>query len=242
MGKRIDILGRKFGVLTVMALAQSRKTSKGAIIGFWLVRCDCGLEKEMRVGGLMNRGHKICGSQCGLISTRLVSVKCAECMAEYEIQRRSLVASDRRLCTQCLCKRGGAAVKGKPAHNRLPGSEGGFNLLFARYKANAKLRGLSFDLTKEQFRSITKEDCHFCGVAPAGKWAGRKGSPEPYIYNGIDRLSSDIGYITTNVVPCCATCNYMKQGLPVAEFLRKVMSIYEKRCVPPKSVGRIFST
>ncbi len=45
-----------------------------------------------------------------------------------------------------------------------------------------------------------------------------KSKQSEYIYNGIDRTDNDLGYITTNVVPCCATCNYAKKGKTVEEF------------------------
>ena len=45
-----------------------------------------------------------------------------------------------------------------------------------------------------------------------------KGAYGDYIYNGIDRVDSNIGYIFENCVPCCKLCNMAKKEYPVEEF------------------------
>jgi hypothetical protein len=47
--------------------------------------------------------------------------------------------------------------------------------------------------------------------------AFHKKSPN-YIYNGIDRIDSSIGYILSNCRPCCRTCNVAKSDLSETEF------------------------
>ena len=53
-----------------------------------------------------------------------------------------------------------------------------------------------------------------------------KRGPWSYVYNGIDRVDSDGGYVTGNVVPCCWPCNRMKMDMVHADFLRHVGKIY----------------
>ena len=43
-------------------------------------------------------------------------------------------------------------------------------------------------------------------------------------YYSIDNLK---GYVKTNVVPCCVTCNFMKARLGVNEFINQVEMIHE---------------
>jgi hypothetical protein len=47
-----------------------------------------------------------------------------------------------------------------------------------------------------------------------------------FVYNGLDRIDSNLGYVRSNVVPCCAVCNYMKQELSLSEFLDQVAKIH----------------
>lgn len=63
------------------------------------------------------------------------------------------------------------------------------------YKKSAAERNLEFMLSFEEFETLMKAECHYCGVSPA---------------NGIDRYKNDKGYISTNSVPSCTQCNRAK--------------------------------
>lgn len=107
---------------------------------------------------------------------------------------------------------------------------------FNSYKVSAKHRGLDFKLSFLQYHEITQKDCFYCGVPPSNKYELRypKGHPkegdprggDPYIYNGIDRIDSSIGYIMGNVVPCCAQCNRAKGDCSAREFLSWLHKAY----------------
>jgi hypothetical protein len=101
------------------------------------------------------------------------------------------------------------------------------NELIRRYKHNAKKRGHEYCLTKEQFISITKENCYYCGVEPKQKETGSKYRGF-YIYNGIDRLNNEPFYKIENSIPCCKICNFMKSKLQKEEFLNHIKKIYER--------------
>lgn len=80
------------------------------------------------------------------------------------------------------------------------------------YKKKAKERKKDFELTKEQFNEIVKQNCYLCG-----------GNNSKGI--GIDRFDSNIGYILENCKPCCSYCNYMKNNLEYNDFLKQVKNI-----------------
>lgn len=105
-----------------------------------------------------------------------------------------------------------------------------FNKLYARYKLNAEKRNLEFNLNKEDFKILTKDNCYYCNCPPSTimKANGNK-SNRQYIYNGIDRLDSNLGYDIINVVTCCKTCNTMKGTLSKDDFLEKVELIYNQQ-------------
>ena len=43
--------------------------------------------------------------------------------------------------------------------------------------------------------------------------------------NGIDRVNNDLGYIESNIKPCCYTCNIMKSSMSYDNFIKKLYSI-----------------
>ena len=62
--KLIDLVGRRFGRLVVIARGENRGIKPG-----WLCRCDCGTEKELR-GGDLRKGLT---SSCGCLRNERVS-------------------------------------------------------------------------------------------------------------------------------------------------------------------------
>ena len=95
------------------------------------------------------------------------------------------------------------------------------------YKRHAKRRGLEYNLTEKQFKKITKENCFYCGAKP-NNISDRKMNNGEYIFNGIDRLNNNKGYIIDNVVPCCFICNRAKDTHTLQEFKEWVCRIYNK--------------
>jgi 5-methylcytosine-specific restriction endonuclease McrA len=114
------------------------------------------------------------------------------------------------------------------------GSQGLRNVLRV-YRHGANQRGISFNLTPEQFRALTSGDCAYCGAPPRMEaisiWQAQHYTPQftehaQYIYNGVDRVDNSRGYDPENCVPCCKTCNRMKHALGVEEFIEHVKAIY----------------
>lgn len=94
------------------------------------------------------------------------------------------------------------------------------------YSNRAKRDSLTFNLSYDEFKSLTREPCHYCGASPAFVFA-RAVLPIPM--NGIDRMDSAVGYETQNCVSCCRTCNWMKRDTVYDAFLLKVKAIYDHR-------------
>lgn len=111
--------------------------------------------------------------------------------------------------TSCGCFRKEAASirehkKNHPTHGRI----------LAYYKRNAKVRGLEWSLTAEQFDQLITGDCRYCGQEPTEHLlVGKK-----LVFNGIDRVDNAGGYVVENCVPCCATCNRAKLAMSFNEF------------------------
>lgn len=90
---------------------------------------------------------------------------------------------------------------------------------FNQYKFNAKKRMLDFILTKQEFNSITCQNCFYCGAPPKPLGFVRLGYNGAATVNGIDRVNSDLGYLVNNCVASCSDCNYMKMDKTAKEFL-----------------------
>lgn len=105
---------------------------------------------------------------------------------------------------------------------RKKSKQAAFNQTYACYKQGAKTRGHVFHITKEDFLTITQLECFYCGSLPSNQLKARHSQ---YIYNGIDRLNSDIGYIKENIVPCCRECNLMKRTMSYDYFIKKIITI-----------------
>ena len=79
-------------------------------------------------------------------------------------------------------------------------------------KRNRNYEGTT-NLTKEQFETIVKQPCYYCGIMQ------EKG------FNGIDRMDSTKGYEIDNCVSCCTDCNMMKGAVDNITFIQRVEHI-----------------
>lgn len=91
------------------------------------------------------------------------------------------------------------------------------NNLLLRYRRDADKRGYIFDLSRDIFKKVIQEPCTYCGSEPVN---GNK-----FKYSGLDRVDSSLGYVESNIVPCCKKCNKAKRNYSVKDFLSKVKHI-----------------
>ena len=106
----------------------------------------------------------------------------------------------------------------------LPKGESGFRKLFYVYKRQARMRKFNFNLTESEFRELTKINCHYCGAIPSRIFETRNNWGK-YVYNGVDRKNSEIGYNSINCVSCCYTCNRAKSDMSYEEYVAHVKQI-----------------
>ena len=113
----------------------------------------------------------------------------------------------------------------------LGGNKAAKRALKQYYKANAKRRGHIFDLNDDEFYTLVQGNCHYCGIPPNTEQKIYKSKIdkiyESYIYNGIDRINSELGYTMDNCQTCCVHCNRAKQDMTNDEFLKLIKKIYD---------------
>lgn len=103
--------------------------------------------------------------------------------------------------------------------HRLPLGRASLNRFYKNYLKNAKQRGYTFELDIEYFDTLTRQDCYYCGAHP--RYMSRADNGKLDVVddrNGLDRVDNSIGYIDSNVVPCCKTCNYAKRKMSKSDF------------------------
>lgn len=142
--------------------------------------------------------------------------KC-DCGNEKTIQISLLKSGNTKSCG-CYAK----SVRG--ILSRLPDNAGVINHLILQYKRHAKNRNIDFNLSFEQFKNIISQNCEYCGSPPSNNKITKNCSG--FLYSGIDRVNSNIGYNVSNCVPSCKTCNLAKRDLTKEDFLSWISRVF----------------
>ena len=108
---------------------------------------------------------------------------------------------------------------------RLPEGTSSFNKIFYTYKYNAKLRNLPFELKEEEFKTLLRGDCFYCGRKPEQIFRMKYNNGD-FVHNGVDRLDSSKGYTLDNCVSCCTRCNRAKLLETKDNFFAWVRQVY----------------
>ena len=86
---------------------------------------------------------------------------------------------------------------------------------YPAYVKSAQSKSLQFELEEFEYDVISSQECYVCG---------KKNTTTHF--NGLDRIDSNKGYNESNVHPCCANCNYMKNNYTYKDFMDKCIMIY----------------
>jgi hypothetical protein len=107
----------------------------------------------------------------------------------------------------------------------LPVGKASENAVLSNYTTKCKRKNISFELTKEEFLELTRQNCFYCGRQPyqIGRTRGNNGN---YVYNGVDRIDSSKGYTLSNCVSCCGRCNKAKLAETQSDFFEWIKTIH----------------
>ena len=223
--KRIQMSNKKYGSLTVLEFFGNGKNGAR-----WKCRCDCGEEKIVD-GYLLRRGSvKTCGCRINL-KDNLIGNKYHKLIVVKEVGRHK----DRSILWKCKCECGNIVVvkarslrasetKSCGCLRKLEKGEAAINRLLRQYQFWAKKRGLSFGLSREDFKKLTRSNCHYCDSAPT-RISKRKFGNGDYKYNGIDRKNNNKGYTKGNSLSCCFICNRAKGNMSYRNFRQWITKI-----------------
>lgn len=158
-----------------------------------------------------------------------------ECSCGVKLNR-----SFTRIVNEHRTHRGCKNLQNLKHHNlKYTPEEASFRSKASNYKAIAKKREHSFELTMEQTIDFLKGNCHYCGSAPLGEFNAivrNRNYKSQYNfyekeeynikYSGIDRIDSSLGYSLNNCVSCCRHCNTAKLDRTYEEFKEWVTKVY----------------
>jgi hypothetical protein len=243
MRPALDTIGQRFGKLLVLKRMDNSNYGRTQ----WLCKCDCGNEKIVTRVALVNGSTKSCGClrknpfslegrKFGKLTViKLNSIKnnhgfrmwecLCDCGNNVIISSNHLNQKKRKSCG-CIVKSGLRNFKNR--------DDAIWTKLFIdSVIKRAKKEKFEIDITLEDFKKISMETCHYCGIQydktredRISKFTNKPISDTIIKYNGIDRINSSKGYIKENIVSCCAKCNHAKMDLTQEEFYQHIINIY----------------
>lgn len=262
---RKDLSGKIYGNLTVIEKSESiwGGKTKRRKWGVWRCLCKCGEIIIVKTVDLNRESVKSCGClikefgislKPGEIFGRLTTISykkgkwicLCECGITVEVKTGSLKNGNTKSCgclnTERRRSRVNKLVEGKREFD--PDISSGRRIWKTYYYRDKNKN----DFIKfEEFLEISQLPCYYCGIEPNNKFnifLNGKGSEESkekgdFIYNGMDRIDSDLGHRKNNVVPCCLLCNRAKNNLSLSVFMNRINKFSIKKFSPIK-IEQIF--
>lgn len=191
-----NLKGKKFNTLTVLERVGSLTRPNGTKShSTWSCLCDCGNTTVLPSNEIKKKSRKGCSVKCPFVSE----------------------ANLAQLSTR----------KGMIYQKREDLGEGHSYIaqMYKAYRNGAKKRGYEFELIRVDFANLIRQSCYYCLALPSLRSMKRKGRIHEANVNGLDRTDNSKGYTLENVVPCCATCNFLKGPLNREEFLKQIRLI-----------------
>ena len=242
-----NLIGRRFGLITVKAFAGRRGKSARSSEDYWACVCECDLDREFVVAGRsLLRGRT---RSCGCLSSpdltgqhfgRLTVVRpggqrvnrqrswqCqCSCPNQSIVERTTAQLRGKRASWHCGCVQS-ARMTEWWAKKRRPVEEMARYRIYLSLKNSAKRRGLGMTLTLAEITEITRQPCYYCGARPSQvlrvpitSHPGPGGTRyiHSYHYSSVDRIDNSLGYERENVVSCCLDCQIAKGQHTCSEF------------------------
>lgn len=108
-----------------------------------------------------------------------------------------------------------------------PNQDSTYKSLIHSMRGGAKRRGISYELSFEEFKEIVSMNCHWCGIEPTLKKPKKERMPTLSApAHGIDRVDNSLGYVYNNCVASCQMCNIAKNNKSKEEFLLWIKRVY----------------
>lgn len=140
---------------------------------------------------------------------------CVTCGIKLQEETKGIKGNTITKCKECYEKERKVELN-RHRDKRNYKNENKLNLekYYEQYRTDAGKRNLEFSISFDLFKDIVESPCRYCKC-----------------YNeveviGVDRVNSALGYIESNVVPCCETCNIMKRNHNIINFAKHIITLY----------------
>lgn len=168
-------------------------------------------------------------AEAGLVN-HVRFVKCACDCGKIVTASASLIKRGSRVSCGCYTRgimRGRRLNKWRSKRSK---DESARHALYTGYKAKAAEYSREFKLTYHEFETLTTSPCIYCGSEPYQEFhRNRKAITPVYCrYTGVDRNDSAVGYISSNVVPCCVRCNAAKNDMLPSQFAAWIVAVHSR--------------
>ncbi len=237
---KIDLVGKNFGYLKVLRLATDKIGANRALV--WECSCKCGRivypsTTRLKKGYAKDCGYckkfNLEGKKFGKLTVLKIlqknkhSNRVYECLCECGKKIKVISSSLRNGATSsCGCNRNKYIDKTILIKN----------IIYKRYKRRAFKRNLEFKLTRDEFNTLIKKRCFYCGDSPNNEIIIKDTA---FKYSGIDRIKNNKGYVNENCASCCARCNLAKGKLPYKEFIKWTIRISNYVKLNRKTISQI---
>ncbi len=236
-----DIIGQRFGSLTVIGAGESACYSSGKSQAKMECRCDCGRMCVRFRTSLMDGRSRHCGCY-------VESSKYAEGRRNLTGKRFGKLTAIRRILVgkwfkwECLCDCGKTVTrsmsnlvdKAYPSNNcgcvpvnikkgiasKLWKGHGGISRsVMCQIESSAKNRGIPFDLDKEYLWELFLSQHGRCSLSGIDIKFSSSAKLRLETTASLDRIDSNVGYIRGNVQWTHKWINLMKNDLEMEEFI-----------------------
>ncbi|HUS50146.1 MAG TPA: hypothetical protein VMZ91_08265 [Candidatus Paceibacterota bacterium] len=246
MGKIVDLIGQKFGKLTVLGRGKDYISPKGSKSPRWKVKCEeCEIEYEISEAVFLKRKNQNCNRHDhayeNLVKQKFGKLTVIKKDEEYYIAPKSKKKSIKWIC-KCDCGNTisviGTILKAKGSTQckkckcksmRLNGHISAFRLY--SMKQTAKKRNIYFDpkIDKEYLWNLFLKQNKKCALSNIPIHFAETKNLELYhkgTTSSLDRIDSSKGYIKSNIQWVHKDINKIKCSLNQKEFIQICKKIW----------------
>jgi len=101
----------------------------------------------------------------------------------------------------------------------------------AKVTSASRKSGIPSDISFEDFKILSQQSCFYCGEFPRKSFddfnSGKLMSDTIVKCGGLDRINPSLGYVMSNIRPCCDVCNTGKLDYSEEEFFAGIKRILD---------------
>lgn len=224
-------IGEKFGSLTLIEHhSHIHYGQRGFRAGRF--RCECGKVVIRAFHTLPRTKHPSCGCQGHKTRKEQHSlIPVGAKFSDWTVIENGLYKKDRkttvRACrVRCTCgtiaiRRSASLIFGATKSCGCVRNGHSIERLWSSLHREFSRRGREFHLTLTEFKFLAQQSCAYCGLEPSNIHKYRLDDPATsmrVLWSGLDRVDSNKDYVHGNVVPCCASCNRLKNDASAEDF------------------------